>query len=552
MTVTPAERAPAPLPTPGPIAKPSRRIRVGPEARASLYLFLVAFLGYATLGYFIVLRWHIIVGDGLSRLAHAYFVFYNQPPKLAAIGFVWPPLMTVVLLPIATIKPLATSLVALPLMSALFAAGLVAVLDRTLRLVGMSRALRLPLVVLVGVNPMILYYAGNGMSESLSLFLLSFSLYAFLRWHLERTVGTLVLASVAVTLAALARYETLLSALVLGVAVGGALIRRRASREELEGGLTTFFVPIAYGVGLWIFFNWLILGDPLFWLHSTVTQTFVGTKTHIVAPSNLAFLASVSRTLTLTWQLFPATFIVAAALFVAFVWRRDLIALLLAVLVLVNPVTTALLAAGTHTDKPFELRYNLRALPVVLIGLAWLWRLAEGRRAKAAVWTVSAVLLAASIPSTWHMMQTWRFQDLEQAFTRALVSGSDQEGSRSLGIDVAVGNGPERAAARWIQRHVHQGDSVLTDDEQTFEVMLLTGRPDLFLDRIDHGDQYWRAVLADPSARIRYFLVPRTGQPDLIQQRYPTVLTGGVPWLRPIFRNTRWEILRVEPRAQRR
>lgn len=552
MSVTPAERTPVRLPPPERIVKPGRAVGLGPEARASVYLFLGAFLFYAALGYFIVLRWHIIVGDGVSRLAHAYFVFYNQPSKLVAIGFVWPPLMTIALLPIAAVKPLATSLLALPLMSAAFGAGLVVVLDRTLGLVGMSRALRLPLVVLVGVNPMILYYSGNGMGESLSLFLLAFSLYAFLRWHLQRTVGTLVFASVALTLALLARYESLLSALVLGVAVGGALIRRRASREELEGGVTTFFAPIAYGLGLWIFFNWLIMRDAFFWLHNEVSQTFVATRTQVVAPENVAIATYVSRTLALTWQLFPATLIVAAALLAAFVWRRDLISLVLAVLVLLNPVTTALLAVGTHTDKPFELRYNLRALPVVLVGLAWLWRLAEGRRAKAVVWIVSAVLLAASIPSTWHTMQTWRFQDLEQAFTRALVSGSDQEGTRSPGISVTVGNRPEGAAARWIRRHVHQRDSVLTDDEQTFEVMLLTGRPDLFLDRIDHGDEYWQATLADPPGNVRYFLVSRTGRPDLIQQRYPTVLTGGVPWLRPVFRNARWEIFRVEPPARPR
>ena len=72
-------------------------------------------------------------------------------------------------------------------------------------------------------------------------------------------------------------------------------------------------------------------------------------------------------------------------------------------------------------------------------------------------------------------MQTYRFQALEQAFTRALVSGSDQEGTHSLGIGITVGDRPEYAAARWIRRHVHERDSVLTDDEQTFEVMLLTG-----------------------------------------------------------------------------
>jgi len=550
VTVTPAERAAAgPPQQPEPFVPSGRAARLGPEARASMYLFLGVFLFYATLGYFVVVRWHIIVGDGVSRLAHAYFVFYNQPPKLAAIGFVWPPLMTVVLLPFAAIKPLATSLVALPVMSAAFGAGLIVVLERTLALLGMPRAKRLPLVALIGINPMILYYSGNGMGESVSLFLIAFSVYAFLRWYLERTVGTLVFASVALTLALLARYESLLSALVLGIAVGAVLIRRRASRDELEGGVTTFFAPIAYGLGLWVFFNWLIMGNPFYWLHSEVTQTFVATRTQVATSSNVALATSVSRTVALTWYLFPVTWIVAGALFAAFVRRRDLISLVLGVLVLLNPLTTAFLAAATQSDQPFQLRYNLRAVPVVFVGLAWLWRLAEGRRAKTAVWVVSAGLLAASIPVTWHTMQTWRFQAQEQAFTRALASGKDQEGTHSLGIGITVGDRPEFEAAHWIKRHVHARDSVLTDDEQTFEVMLLTGRPGLFLDRIDHGDAYWHAALANPQGRVRYFLVTRW-RPDLIQEQYPTVLTGGVPWLRPVYRNSRWEIFRVTPPPQ--
>lgn len=549
MSVTPAVRAPLRASKQREhLARPRGDSRPGRSARASAYLFAGAFVIYAVLGYFIVLRWHIIVGDGVSRLAHAYFVFYNHPPKLAAIGFVWPPLMTIVMLPFAAIKPIATSLLGLVLMSATFGAGMVVILDRTFGLLGMSRAKSLPLVALFGINPMLLYYSGNGMGESLSLFLIALSVYAFLRWYLQRTVGALILTSVALTLALVARYEALFSALVLGVVVCATLIRQRVSRDELEGSFITFFAPIAYGLGLWIFFNWLIMGDPLHWLHSEVTQTLVATRVDGAGPADLGYAASISRTLALTWHLFPATWIVVAALGAAFAWRRDLVSLVLVVLVLLNPVTTALLAAGTQSEQPFQLRYNLRALPVVLAALGWLWLIAAGPRARAAVWIVSAVLLAASIPSTWQMMRTYRFQSMEQAFTRALASGSDQEGTRSLGIGVAVGDRPERGAARWIRDHVRELDSVLADDEQAFAVMLLTGRPDLFLDRIDQGDLYWQEALADPAA-VRYFLVPRW-RTDLIRVRYPTVLAGGVTWLRPVFRNARWEIFRVEPRPR--
>ena len=63
--------------------------------------------------------------------------------------------------------------------------------------------------------------------------------------------------------------------------------------------------------------------------------------------------------------------------------------------------------------------------------------------------------------------------------------------------------------ARYITDHVHQRNAILTDDSQTLEVMLLRGRPDLFLDRIDHGDMAWRRVLDNPFGRVRYFLLPK-------------------------------------------
>ncbi len=63
--------------------------------------------------------------------------------------------------------------------------------------------------------------------------------------------------------------------------------------------------------------------------------------------------------------------------------------------------------------------------------------------------------------------------------------------------------------ARYITDHVQQPNAILTDDSQTLEVMLLSGRPDLFLDRIDHGDMAWRRVLNNPFGRVKYFLLPK-------------------------------------------
>ncbi len=500
------------------------------------------------LGYLTVLRWHIIVGDSVSRLAHAYFVWFNKPPKLAAIGFVWPPLMTIVLLPVSAIKPLATSLLALPLMSGLFAAALVVTVDRTLALLGLSRGARLPLVALVGLNPMVLYYAANGMGETLYLFLLTLAVYGFIRWYLRPDAQSLALTSMGLALGLLARYELIFWAAALALAVTAVLLRRGASRVVVEGTAIAFLAPVVYGFGLWIFFNWLILGDPLHWLHSEVTLTFEETRAQLAVPERLDLSSSATQTLGLTWHLFPATLVTVGLLLLAFLWRRDFLALVLATMIALNPLSTALLAVATQSDVTLQLRYNLRPVPIAVIGLAWLCRSAPARARMPALLAAFA-LLAGSLPSMWGTMETYRRQALEQAFTRALLHGTDQEGTRSLGSGVPVGSAPEHAAAAWVTAHVDRKSSVLADDEESFSVMLYSGRPDLFFDRIDEGDSIWLETLGNPFGKVDYVLVSRS-RPDLVRQHYPKVLEGGIRWLRPAFSNARWTIFRIVPRSR--
>lgn len=523
----------------------ARRSRALPSVPVGVVaLFVVAYAGYALLGYFTVLRWHIVVGDAVSRLAHAFFVWHNQPPKLAAIGFVWPPLMTLVLLPLAALRSAAASLAALPLTSAFFGAALVLTLERTLALLAMPLRLRLPLVALVAVNPMILFYAANGMSESVYLFFLVFAVFTFIRWYLLSTPSALVLCSFTLAFAVLTRYEILAWVAVLAVAVVATLVRRRETRDAVEGSTIAFLAPIVYTFGLWIFFNWLILGNPLYWLRSEVTQTFV--ETQAATGTQIGLGAALRDTASLTWHLYPATIVMVGVLAAVAFWRRDLISLVLAVAIVLNPILTAFLAAYSDTSVVLQLRYNLRPIPLALCGVAWLWREAPGRGPKLAVWLTAVALMAGSLPSTWRMMETYRQQSQEQAFTRALRTGHDQEGTRSLGTGVRVGNAPERAAARWISGHVSGSNAILADDAEAFAVMLYTGRPGMFLDRIDFGDPYWLDVLDSPFGRVRYFLVPRR-HVDRIQARYPAVLRGGVAFLRPVYRNARWALFRVAP-----
>ena len=86
-------------------------------------IFVLFAIAFGFFGYKVVVEQHVIVFDALDRLSRALMVWHNDPPKLAAIGFTLPPLGTLALVPFALFRDLVSSGLALPISSAIFAAG---------------------------------------------------------------------------------------------------------------------------------------------------------------------------------------------------------------------------------------------------------------------------------------------------------------------------------------------------------------------------------------------------------------------------------------------
>ncbi len=72
----------------------------------NLIIFLIIFCLASIAGIYINFKLKFIFGDALVRSFHAYLVFFGYQPKLSAIGFTWPPLPTLLQLPLVLIKPL--------------------------------------------------------------------------------------------------------------------------------------------------------------------------------------------------------------------------------------------------------------------------------------------------------------------------------------------------------------------------------------------------------------------------------------------------------------
>jgi hypothetical protein len=503
--------------------------------------FFLATIVYALIGYHVTIDQHVVVFDALDRLTRAYQVWYDDPPKLAAIGFSFPPITTLVLLPLALIKPLASGLIALPLTSAAFAGLTVVLLDRTLARCEMPAFLRIPVVLLYAANPMTVFYAGNGMSEAVYLALLAFSLYCAVSWYETTEARYLFGGGFGFALLLLTRYGFILWAVLLVLLIGFALLGRRAHRVEVEGSIVAFAAPAVYALVLWCLFNALIVGDPFGWLATNTSQGV--NAAGIANAGDLGVLHVIGRLIHVTWGVFPLGFAAVPAALGVFFLRRDAMGLWLASLVILGLAIMGVHAETAHREGLLTLRDAMPMALTSVVAAAWAFRSFSGLRT--AIWGVTLVLLIVGLFTAWTAMESYPFQSLEQAFIRAVKTGQDQEGTNSIG-GFTVGIRSEAQMAAYIDRNVTATHAILTDNSQTFGVILLSGRPRLFFDRVIKGDAVWDSVLDNPYGVVRYLLVaynPRGG--DEIRVHYPGLLDGRPAGFKIVFETARYVLVQV-------
>ncbi|MET7401085.1 hypothetical protein ABZS66_47155 [Dactylosporangium sp. NPDC005572] len=242
-----------------------RRIRLT-EGRI---VFAAALLCYLAVAWWF---WHqaLIPGDSTSRVANGYYVLFSRDPHLAAVGFVWNPLPSLLLLPALPLKAVVPALTSEGLlaavMSALFMAGTVAAGNDTLRRLRVSRPSRIVLTLLLAAHPMFLIYAGNGMSEACFMFFLVMSARALLRWLSDGRPQSLVPLGLSLGFAYGARYEALAPGLAVPVVVfavswwrGRRRPRWRYATAQADAVLTA--LPVALSVAGWALASKIIVGQ---------------------------------------------------------------------------------------------------------------------------------------------------------------------------------------------------------------------------------------------------------------------------------------------------
>jgi hypothetical protein len=509
----------------------------------SLAIFVSFGVAYGLLGYWLVVHQKVVTFDSLQRLSNAYLAWHGVPPKLAAIGFSLPPLQSIVLLPFTIISSMATSLIALPISSAVFGGLTMVAFNRLLDRCDFPAVLRYPLILLIGLVPTLAFYASGGGAEMISLFLLTGAVSSLIAWF--RTVDTrfLITSAIAFSFAVMADYGNIIYLLLAGAMVATVLARHGADDAEVEGSMITYMAPAFYAVALWCLINWLIVSSPFGWIDEASQATVNIAASHLPAHS-ASLVRAFADSLRLALNAAPLSLVIAPALIaVAVVQRNELAGWLAAftIVAIFRPGAEAML----HSNIA-DLQMNLSPPQILMAvtGAAWIYQ--SFPDARSLIGGLLAVGLVATVVVVWHGTATYPYQNMEQAFHGAIAdSGTKPQSSRG---GYSVGVTQETQMADEIRAHVHASDAILTDNSQTYGVVLLSKEPRLFRTRLSSGGGgVFSADVRNPTRAIEYFLIAYRDPSDALHKAYPTAVSGNLAGLTVVFKDARYALVSVAP-----
>ena len=500
---------------------------------------------YIALGALLAFRFDSFNGDAQARLANAYYMLFSRDPHLAAIGFVWNPLPSFVVLPLLAFKslwpPLASRAFAGNIMSALFMAGSAVLLNGTLADMGVRRPIRWTITALYGLNPMILYYGANAMSEGLFLFTLLLATRHLARWLHQENLKALIVAGSALGVAYLARNEAVFAA-VCGGSLVSAVAWHRArgplTRRLLAAATdcVIFCAPFAVAFVGWAVTSWVIVGSPF-----QQFSSIYGTSSQLKVMNQLSgpggFVSNPSGLMARELvALSPGLLLIAVVAMVQAARNKD-VRFLAAPAILGAVLAFAVLAFLAGKTAGW-FRYYLTELPLASLMVGGIMTGSPLGRVGGSTVTprlrsllscvaATAVLTPAVLTCGQAMMDlhVGREEALHLEFIAVPDSKltAEQIGDKHRWAD-------STAVARYLDRRRLAHGSVLVDNFSPCVPYMILGShyPEQF---VIPNDRDYQRVLADPPTfHASYFLVPAIagfGALDAVNRAYPTMYTDG-------------------------
>jgi hypothetical protein len=561
-------------------ALPRMRAISLPHVPVALVLTAFAPLAiYLALGAVIAFEYHAVPGDAWSRVGNAYYVLFSRDPHLAAMGFVWTPLPSFLVLPLLPFQVFFPGLVREGYAAVVVSAAAMAVavwqLHGFLVDLHVRRSLRIALTAVFALHPMIVLYGSNGMSEALFIASLVITVRFVARWIHEPTTSSLVAAAMGLALAYLTRYEAVIAAGAAGGVVAMvSYLRTRGSAGERRltaaSDLLVLLVPVGAAFLSWALASWIITGEPF-----PIFTSIYGNSAYVeraasdnAAATGQGTAAAVGYVAGQIIGLEPLLLPIIAAATAIGVWRRDWRAL--AVMGILGAVLAFQVYAFLTGRTYGWLRFYISAVPLatMLVGLAVAdmrgppIQLAASahwfRRATRAVansrWPrviVGGVLVGFLASAYWPAYQTMADTRLGRGETaehiHALVGRSGPDAYEPYSAEQAQG---AREIASTLDSMGLDTGSVLVDAATAFPIIMQVADPRIL---VITSDRDFEGALADPLAYgVDYLLLPPDFQGhDALNRAYPELYRSGTPFTEFVRtfdapgRSPDWKLYRV-------
>jgi len=508
----------------------------------SLIIFVFTLAVSLAAAYVLVFQFNFIQGDAFARAANAYYVLYSRYPHFGAIGFVWTPLPSLMDLPLLLFKdifpPLAAKGFAANVVSSLFAAGSLVILNRIFLIYKLGRIARYSFLLIYLLNPVILFFSANGMTEIILVFFILLSTYHFIKWSQTEKVSNLMWTGIALSLAFLARYEAMVVAIAMVLAILLKLWRTSSVRQRTLAISLTFAAPVIYTVGVWVFLNWLIVKNPIYFIQSQYApfaQTeVVGQKMQLAIAATHSILGTLQFGGWIVLNLFPLYFVLLAALAVVAISKLDRTSM---ALIIISLSIVSFQAYRTYTGETQWTRFYIYIIPFSFLFIPPILTFLKKRKAIAAAGLVIGLILS-SVVSGMSMLN----QDLaiEQYDLYLYLKGSPR---------TSVWEYNAQTADYLDAKNLGEG-KVLVDTFTGFSIVLASSHPKTF---VITSDPDFKHLLQSPD-KIAYILVPRPDGPmqiaqlDAVNQTYPNLYYRGAEFatLETEFKGPyQWRLYRV-------
>lgn len=494
-----------------------RRIISWPRVLAFVCLVI-----YVAVGAWLLFDLHYVIGDSMVRSTNARLMLFGRDPHLAALGFVWMPLPVVCTLPLTLLlEPFGLALFAGAAGTSMAGSLTILVLARTCTDLGLRPFVSAAICIAYGLNPVIVFFSANGMSEAWFLLFSAISVRAFLLWWREPVIRHLGSLAIGLGLCVLTRYEALA---VLVVVSAAAALRMRRQRWVMT--FVTAIFPGAFAFAVWLIVNKIIQGDWFFWLHALQGTADPGEGGRFI-PAERTLISgarfAVARSLAMSPQIFLLT---PLALWVLLRRRRiEGVAILLGAFSLPAAIAVEIAKSSTYGNARYFVPLSLFA---AMLGM---WLLARLKRLRAPAGAGLVVLLVAGAASATLYESGANHANVESeyvVFSRVLgrtAEGREDERYRPQVLTW-------RKLARDLDAELKRSQLVLADVSVSFPAIAYTRHPDRW---VISSDRDFEPILADPVGRVDWLVVSsvRSGELGSQLQRALTPVQEG-----------RWELWR--------